>query len=602
MVHSLHHSVLAVALSLLAKSLTAANFPVTNTADSGPGSLRQAILAANANTGIDTISFAIPGAGVHTIHPASDLPAITDTVVLDGTTQPGFSGTPLIELTGNGGSSVGLSYSANQSVLTGLAINGWYVGVTLSGNGNVVTGNFVGTVAAGLVPRPNIYGIRITGSSNRVGGTTPAERNVLSGNTNGFGISIDGTAATTNIVEGNFIGADVSGCSALPNFNGLIIQNGAANNTVGGNSAGAGNVVSGNQFNGLVVLGGIPTGPGHTDGNVIQGNWIGTCASGAPLGNRTNGIQIDPFNPGTASNNQIGGAAPGAGNVIAHNGGAGVLFIDEGPFLIATGNSILGNSIHSNAALGIDIGGDGVTPNDIGDADTGPNNRQNFPILTWAASGGGHTTILGTFNSEPSKTYRIEFFFSPACDSSGHGQGKTFLGFWMITTDSSGNASLNADLFTNIPRPASISATATDPAGNTSEFSNCVPVDERLQFYTVTPCRVVDTRNPVGPYGAPALQAGANRAFVFGGQCAIPPTARAVALNVAIVKPTDPGFLVLSSGAGATPPTSTINYRPGNIRANNAIVSLGGLADLTVHCGQGAGTTDMLIDVVGYFQ
>ena len=123
------------------------------------------------------------------------------------------------------------------------------------------------------------------------------------------------------------------------------------------------------------------------------------------------------------------------------------------------------------------------------------------------------------------------------------------------------------------------------------------------RFHTLTPCRVVDTRGPAGPYGAPSLAAGADRTFVFAGQCAIPSTATAVALNVVAINPsTGPGFLTLFPGGTARPLAATINYNAGHIRANNAIIPLGVLHDITVHCGQGSGTVDMVVDVNGYFQ
>jgi plastocyanin len=129
------------------------------------------------------------------------------------------------------------------------------------------------------------------------------------------------------------------------------------------------------------------------------------------------------------------------------------------------------------------------------------------------------------------------------------------------------------------------------------------PPPVATQFHTLTPCRVVDTRGAVGPYGGPSLIAGADRTFVFGNQCGVPPTAVAVALNVVAVLPTDgPGFLTLWPAGLPRPLAATINYNLGVIRANNAIIPLGALADISAHCGQGTGTVDMVIDVNGYFQ
>ena len=122
-------------------------------------------------------------------------------------------------------------------------------------------------------------------------------------------------------------------------------------------------------------------------------------------------------------------------------------------------------------------------------------------------------------------------------------------------------------------------------------------------FYALTPCRVVDTRNPTGPLGGPALNAGADRVFVFAGQCGIPPSASSVAINVAVTQPaTGPGFLSFYPGGTSPPLVSTLNYSAAQTRANNAVVSLGAAGDVAVHCGQGSGTAHVVIDVNGYFQ
>jgi hypothetical protein len=143
----------------------------------------------------------------------------------------------------------------------------------------------------------------------------------------------------------------------------------------------------------------------------------------------------------------------------------------------------------------------------------------------------------------------------------------------------------------------------TIPDGQSGTLAGGFTYSTGAAFSTLTPCRVVDTRHAIGPYGGPALVAGADRAFVFAGQCEIPVEAKAVSLNVAVVTPTNgPGFLTLYPGGGPLPLAATINYSAGQIRANNAIVSLGGAGDLLVRCGQGGGTADVVIDVNGYFQ
>ncbi|MBI3949375.1 MAG: HYR domain-containing protein [Acidobacteria bacterium] len=513
---------------------------VTNTNDSGFGSLRQKILDANANPGVDTICFNIPGAGPHTINLISALPTITNPVVIDGTTQPGFAGTPLIELNGAsaGSSTDGLVIiTAGNSTVRGLVINrfvgdiyGGGHGILLSTNGgNVIEGNFLGTnvtgtaqlanrvsgvfingpnntiggtasnsrnvisgngngvfislgSATGNVVQGNFIGTDVTGtadlgnpnrgvfidraSNNIIGGTTPGARNIISGN-GGDGVFIDGGAGDLggwgNLVQGNFIGTDVTGTADLGNFNGVSIQGFAPNNTIGGTVAGARNVISGNDQLGVAIV------TAGATGNLVQGNFIGTDVTGtAAVGNSSNGVHIG------ASSNTIGGTESGAGNTIAFNGGPGVLVF------ASTGNAILFNSIFSNTGLGIDLFPFGVTPNDSGDGDTGANNLQNFPVLTSAISCGGTTTIQGMLNSTANTTFRLEFFSNSVCDPSGFGEGETFIGLTTVTTDGSGNVSFTVSLSATVSAGEVITATATKLVGgipgDTSEFSQCISV------------------------------------------------------------------------------------------------------------------------------
>jgi hypothetical protein len=167
-----------------------------------------------------------------------------------------------------------------------------------------------------------------------------------------------------------------------------------------------------------------------------------------------------------AARNQIGGILPGQANVIAYNREHGV----EVGMDAAIGNTIRGNSIDHNGWLGIDLGGNGVTSNDPGDVDTGPNNLQNYPVLS-AAIAGSATQITGRLDSAPHGTYSIDFYASPAADPSGYGQGARYLGSTLVTTDATGTAVFDVVL----PIPGSggevVTATATDSDGNTSEFS-----------------------------------------------------------------------------------------------------------------------------------
>jgi titin len=831
---------------------TAATLVVANTSASGPGSLQQAILDANATNGLDTIIFKIPGAGVHTITPANALPPITDSVVIDATTQPGFAGTPLIELNGSSaGGNDGLRLQAGSSTIRGLAINRFTasaIHVLFPSGTNSIQGNFIGTAPSGTIARGNgIEGIWLSGSTgnliggigtngnviaangdagvyllnsasntiqgnfvglnaagtaalgnanngiylinapgNLVGGTTPGARNVVSGNGGsglylngaatkgnlvqgnylgtdrtgtvaihnaGDGVTLNGAPGNTiggtntgagnllsgnsqggvglkgagsdnnlvqgnfigtdasgrralgntfsgitifggnsnlvggtttaarnivsanklsgvyvttnsvgNLVQGNFIGVDAAGTSALGNvINGISIDN-ASLNTVGGTTAGARNVISGNTNYGIEVFGAAATGnviqgnyigpevtglsalanrlcgvhilsPGNTIGgsvggagnmisgngqdgifldgaraanNVVQGNLIGTVAggtagwgngragigvSGAPgntiggatanagnllsangdagiyliasgatgnviqgntigtdvtgtlaLGNTYEGIYVE-----RAPTNTIGGAAPGAGNLISANGMGGV-FLTNAPWNVIQGNSIgtkqdglsalgnllhavdcqagacnttiggasgagnrlafsqtyrgygysgvriradstnnaiLGNAIFSNDGFGIDLGNYGVNANISCDAGSGANMAQNYPVLAQAVSGNG-TGVRGTLNSRPNQAFLLQFFANLTCDSSGYGEGRTYLGQKSVVTGNGCNASFVASLPGFVPVGYVITATATDSANNTSEFSACVPVSS-VPALTVRP-------------------------------------------------------------------------------------------------------------------
>ena len=193
--------------------------------------------------------------------------------------------------------------------------------------------------------------------------------------------------------------------------------------------------------------------------NRVQGNFIGTGQDGtAPLGNGSTGVMI------AGTNNLVGGTADFADNIIAFNSGAGVA-------IFGSGNAIEHNAIFSNAALGIDLGGDGVTLNDPGDADDGANRLQNFPVVTSAFSSGNTTVIAGTLESTAGSTFTIEFFANSVADPTGFGQGQQYLGSAAVTTDSNGQAHFTVTLPIAIPADALLTATATDAGNNTSEFS-----------------------------------------------------------------------------------------------------------------------------------
>ncbi len=520
------------------------------TANDGLCTLREAIIAANTNTasgaaagecaagtvGADTINFNIAGAGVKTIAPTSSLPEIIEAVTINGYTQPlsaantnpttlGINAVPLVELSGaSAGAGVdGLRLASSGSTVRGLIINRFASdGISLVANSdsNVIAGNFIGTDATGTIDLGNAsHGISTDVGSvfsvpdfNIVGGTNPADRNLISGNNqdgmnlffavstnirgniiglakngadvlgngddgidalNGSDEIIGGTsAAARNIisgngaagiaindnttVQGNYIGTDASGTLDRGNNSHGIRTNVSFNNLIGGTSAGAGNLISGNNANGIFV--------GNSGNNIIQGNLIGTQANGtSQLGNSGKGIELFA---GSTNNNTIGGSANGAANTIAFNGEDGIE-IQSG-----TGNLISRNSIYSNGTtnlhLGIDLlGTDGLTENDPDDPDTGVNNLQNYPVITSASQSGSR--VIGILNSTPSTSFRLEFFNGSTASNSG----KTFVGAFDVTTDANGDAAFDQTFASNAPVGSFVTATATRNVApfDTSEFS-----------------------------------------------------------------------------------------------------------------------------------
>ncbi len=372
----------------------------------------------------------------------------------NGTAGSGASGGGVYITGGANNNTIGGTTSAARNI-----ISDYTAGVLIAnGNGNTIEGNFTGTDVSGTAALGNVGpGVRIAGSSNNVvGGTAAGAGNVISGNLT-YGIDLYGVGTTANSVQGNFIGTNASGTAAIGNGNnGVYISVGATSNTIGGTTAAARNIISGNFGNGVAIS---ITG---SNGNVVEGNYIGTGTSGTgAIGNHGDGVRIDSG----AANNIIGVLA---GNLIAFNA-KGVVVTDNG----TVDNAVEGNAIFSNTGLGIDLNDDGVTPNTPGGPHTGPNNLQNYPVLTSATSSNGTTNVTGTLNSTPNTTFHVELFGNPACDSSGHGQGLNLLGSSNVSTDGSGNAPVSFSFSTSLIGGGSLSATATDPSGNTSEFSAC---------------------------------------------------------------------------------------------------------------------------------
>jgi hypothetical protein len=372
---------------------------------------------------------------------------------------------------------VGGAVTGATNVISG---NGTAV-LVASGEDNKITGNLIGTDGAGDVALGNSRGVTIESPGNVVGGDALLNGNLISGTTTGAGVEL---LSDYNTVQGNLIGTDVWGEDALPNLTGVRVTGDA--NVIGGSTGFARNVVSGNLFDGISI-----DQPDDIDlhpvGNRVEANLIGTALNGTDaLPNGDDGVSISNGRGST-----IGGIDPENGNVIAFNGDVAGADGDGVNVAGGSGNSIVGNSIFGNAALGIDLGVDGVTGNDPDDLDSGANDLQNHPEITGATT----TSVDWTLDSRPLTRYRIEFFGNgSSCDDSGNGEGQTFLGSTYVSTDSRGEVDDSTALTTAVAVGDLVTATATVdvlvrqvPAGpipplfpptpgpaQSSEFSPCV--------------------------------------------------------------------------------------------------------------------------------
>ncbi len=446
----------------------AATFTVTNTNDSGSGSLRQAMLDANANSGVDLILFNL-GSGVQTIKPTSALPTITGPVEINALSG-GSCGTmppqPRVLLDGSSaGSNVdGFKIQANSSRIVGFYITKFSGhGIQIIANDVVIACNVIGLDNQGTSAGNVNYGVKINGNNNIIGTIGGVAGNVVSANF--FGIAIE-DALSGNIIRGNFVGTSLDGSQDRGNANaGIAIAFGATNTTVGGNSAADRNVIAGNDTEGIYFL-------DAGNNNRVFGNFIGLNTAGTVgLPNTLNGVLFEG-----SSSNTIGGTGDGEGNRIAFNNENGIT-VDAA----SRNNNFLGNEIFSNGKLGIDLGDDGVTANDIGDGDSGANDKQNAPILSGAlmhTNGQLETEVI--LQSSPNASFRIEFFASETCDATGSGEGARFIGSLPLQTDNDGNALVDINFNVVVPDGFQVTATATNNGGNapgsTSEFSECVTV------------------------------------------------------------------------------------------------------------------------------
>ncbi len=472
--------------SAVVNGATSANpFVVTNASDGGPGSLRAAIAAANAAPDPNTITFAIPGAWVHTIAPATPLPIITTPVTIDGLSQPGaVSMAPMINIDGrfmqnlvsnNGddlpGTNIGLApgfeVAASDVTIRGLGINrfpgpGVFV---LNGANNVrVEDNAIGAGRPGVMTWPsNNMGVWLNYGTNHV-----ITRNVLS-SSEGSGILLVGGSGTS--ITANRIGTSADGLTALPNLdNGITMYDGTTGTIISGNLISGNGTIGGFNGYGIDIQN---SGGADVANTVITNNVIGPDANGGVLarggaqGNSGGGIRVQR-GPGTV----IGGV--GAGNTIVGNTGIGVTITGEPAGSVV----VTFNSIFDNTGLGIDLASDGVTANDAGDADGGPNGRINFPVLANASNAGATTTVDMTADMDTANVvYLIQVFASPVCDTGGHGEGRQLVGSFDRSSNGSGDLAYTLTLDQSVPAGHVLTATATRATGGgTSEFSQCVTV------------------------------------------------------------------------------------------------------------------------------
>jgi CSLREA domain-containing protein len=379
-----------------------------------------------------------------------------------------------------GTDSNGQSDQAERNVVSGND----HEGVVIEGSGtsgNEVAGNYIGVNAAGTEAVGNETGVLIYGATgNTIGGTGVWSGNLISGNEY-YGVNLY-QGANNNTVIRNIIGANHIGMSTIPNIRDGVRIRESGGNEIGGSTTMERNLISGNGYSGVVI------GGEGANGNIVLGNYIGVAVNGTTaLGNSHSGISISTMD------NIIGGIEAGAGNTIAYNGQDGVIVGGEE----ATGNSIRGNAIYNNNQIGIDLrtgsSGWGPTENDgVGDPDTGPNGYQNYPVLTLVEiiPQSGVLSIHGVLTSTPDTDFGLDVYLNNDCDPSGYGEGQSHLSDWKISGKSSG-VSTFINSFSGSYTPGHfLTITATDPDGNTSEFSPCYEI--------VMGCRVVKEVRIVG--------------------------------------------------------------------------------------------------------
>ena len=526
--HRVRNLTLVIALTCSARGALAGTYTVTNTDDAGPGSLRQAILDAAADP-LSTIAFAI-GSGHQRIRPLSPLPPLQATL-LDGRTQPGYAGAPLIEVDGSlmaGGSDCfpGVQWSTIDS----LVVNSCpFAGVRMAIGGGIRR-SYVGTDVTGTIARPNAYGVYLasypTSSFVVVGGYRPGEGNLISGNGTGVRIESGGESV---FVMGNRIGTDAAGMAAVPNGTGIDLSRSGVQ--IGGPTVWYGNLISGNYRGILVSIN------DDDRSTLIQNNVIGPdAAGGAGAGTQAIGIELYQTTALTIRE-----------NTIAHNNtGVELEFV-------SVRDRITKNLIYSNG-IGIDLDkpSGSRTFNDAGDADNGTNLLQNFPIVVSGSASNGIVAVAGTLNSEPNASYDVELFAQ-------RNDTQIFVGAVSVPTDSSGDGNFSAAFTADVAAGDVLTATATDEFGDTSELSDPIPASaSSVQVDSLTPAS--------GPAAGGTAVTIAGSGFQNGASVSFGETAAAgVAVN-------GPEEIVATSPA----------LEPGSVSpviVTNADVTSGGIAD-----------------------
>ena len=447
---------LALGLLVLPVAGRAANFTVTNTNDSGAGSLRQAMLDANAAGGNNSISFNISPGGHQLIKPLTALPMLNVSsanavVNINGTTQPGYVNTPLIELNealSGPLAAVGgglYSFPIGSLMVSGLVIN--HGGISLTGTAGTIQNCYLGTDSTG---RTLAGGGGLTGSSSVFFVTS----NVIASGINVFGNGPPvppGFANAGLIASNNFIGTDVTGTNALPGGGGIT-----------GNMNGIGTL----NIVGNVIASGISL---TACGSVITGNALGTDRSGTrSFGNSGPGLSLYAAQPYGMSG-PLGWPAGRAlhiitGNLIEFNGGPGITITSGKQVFISS------NSIYANGGIGID---------------NGANNLQSVPSLDSVRTAGGYTVFRGSLAATPNSSFTVDFYSVPDLDLTDNGEGKTFLGTTTLSTDAAGQGLINLSFPLTVPVGYYVTATAIDTNFSTSQFSVPAPVTAGVAWPTL---------------------------------------------------------------------------------------------------------------------